>query len=251
MVLYCLFSVDGGLFLSLQRLFARGNPLEEKDESEDYKKEDITIRFSRKLAGPVVQRLEPISFVTPNRLTWFGFLWVIIGAGILIIAEDNILLLISVGLCYWIAHFFDIMDGMLARLRNTTSLNGKWLDTVLEEGKGFFFFIALGFHIQDATGHFTLNLGSTIIGPFNVWFLLFLLVGLAGWIQQMAAWGNFLLDEPRIVSAGNLYIVGIFLIFNILDWFLVLYFIGVVIVCFWTLFEKTFLFSPPTTKQTE
>jgi phosphatidylglycerophosphate synthase len=235
--------------MSLQRLFARGSPLGEKDSSEDYKKEDITIRFTRKLAEPIIPKIEPISIITPNRLTWFGFFWVILGAGILSVADDNILLLFSVGLCYWIAHYFDIVDGMLARARNASSSNGKWLDSVLEEGKGFFFFLGLGLNIQDTTGYFVLNLLGTDFGPFNVWMILFIMYGVERWIALMALWGNYVLDEPRVVSSGNIYMIWIILIFNLLELFLVLYTIGVILAATWTLFEKTFLFSPTQTSQ--
>ena len=229
--------------MSLQRIFARGKPFEEKDSDQDYKKEDITVRFYRSLARPVVARLDRFTFITPNRLTWFGFFWVIVGAGILIIAEDNILLLLSVGLCYWFAAYVDTLDGMLARLRKSTSKNGEWLDSILEEGKGLFFFFALGLHIQDSNGNFLVNLFQIELGPFNVWMVLFIMYGVERWVALMAVWGNVILDEPRIVSFGNIYIVGIFLLFNQLELFLLLFTIGVILAAIWTLIEKTFFFN--------
>jgi len=237
--------------MSLQRIFARGKAFSEKEDAQDYKKEDITVRFFRKIARPVVNFLNPYTFITPNRLTWFGFSWVIIGAWLLFIAENNIILLFLVGFCYWFAAYVDTMDGMLARLRKSSSKNGEWLDSILEEGKGLFFFIALGFHIQDLTGHFTLTLGTINIGPIHVWFLLFIMYGVERWIALMSVWSNVILEEPRIVSFGNVYIVWVFLIFNILDFFLVLYTIGVIFVAIWTLFEKTFDIFPPKTQSKE
>ena len=237
--------------MSLQRILARGEAFSEKSSDQDYKKEDITVRFFRKFARPVVNYLNRFTFITPNRLTWFGFLWVIIGAWLLIIAENNIFILFLVGFCYWFAAYVDTMDGMLARLRKSSSKTGEWLDSVLEEGKGWFFFIALGFHIQDLTGHFSLSLGEINIGPFHVWFLLFFMYGLERWIALMSVWGNVILEEPRIVSFGNIYIVWVFLIFNILDWFLVLYTIGIVFVTIWTLFEKTFNVSTAKTHSSD
>ncbi|MHA2175716.1 MAG: hypothetical protein ACXABI_12860 [Candidatus Hodarchaeales archaeon] len=41
--------------MSLQRIFARGKAFEEKESDQDYKKEDITVRFYRSLARPVVR----------------------------------------------------------------------------------------------------------------------------------------------------------------------------------------------------
>ncbi len=238
--------------MSLQKLLARGQSFNEKDSSQDYKKEDITIRFYRALARPVVARLEPYTFITPNRLTWFGFLFVILGAGLLVVAEDNILLLFLIGFFYWFAAYVDSLDGMLARLRNSTSKNGEWLDSVLEEGKGYLFFLAMGLHIQDAAGQFTLTFGSWEFGPLNVWLMLFIMYGAERWVALMAVWGNYILDEPRVVSFGNVYIFWIILILypillptlNIFSWTIVIYTFGALFATSWTLFEKTFLYSP-------
>jgi hypothetical protein len=59
----------------------------------------------------------------------------------------------------------------------------------------------------------------------------------------MAVWGNVILDEPRVVSFGNIYIVGIFLLLNQLELFLFLFTVGVILAATWTLIEKTFFFS--------
>jgi hypothetical protein len=132
---------------------------------------------------------------------------------------------------------------MLARLRNSSSKNGEWLDTVLEEGKGLFFFFALGLNIQDSNGNFMVNLLQIELGPFNVWMVIFVMYGVERWIALMAVWGNVILDEPRVVSFGNIYIVGIFLLLNQLELFLFLFTAGVILAATWTLIEKTFFFS--------
>ncbi|MHA2389934.1 MAG: CDP-alcohol phosphatidyltransferase family protein [Candidatus Hodarchaeales archaeon] len=238
--------------MSLQRILARGRSFDEKDSSQDYKKEDITVKFYRRLARPVVARLEPYTFITPNRLSWFGFTFVLLGAGLLIVAENNIFLLCIVGFSYWFAAYIDTLDGMLARLRKTSSKNGEWLDSVLEEGKGYIFFLALGLHIQDAAGQFTLTFGSWEFGPLNIWFMIFLMYGAERWLALMAVWGNFILDEPRVVSFGNVYVFWAILILypiflptlNIFSWTIVIYTIGSIFAASWTLFEKTILFSP-------
>ncbi len=240
--------------MSLQRILARGQSFDEKDSSQDYKKEDITVRFYRALARPVVSRLEPYAFITPNRLTWFGFAFVILGAGLLIVAENNIILLFLVGFSYWFAAYVDSLDGMLARLRNASTKNGEWLDSVLEEGKGYIFFLALGLHIQASAGsmQFTLTFDSWEFGPLNIWFMLFLMYGAERWVALMAVWGNYILDEPRVVSFGNVYIFWIILvlypillpILNIFSWTIVIYTLGAIFAATWTLYEKTFLYSP-------
>ena len=66
--------------------------------------------------------------------------------------------------------------------------------------------------------------------------------GAGGWLALMAVYGNVILNESRIVSYGNIYIVGFFILFNFLDWFLVLFTLGVLLAVIYTLFEKTFLF---------
>jgi len=190
--------------------------------------------------------ISPLEFITPNHVTWFSFFLTILGGLVLIIAEDKVILLLLVFLCYWFSSIFDCVDGQLARKRGTSSKKGGWLDRVLDEGKGFPFFIALGFHIQDMNGLFTLDFFSQQIGPFNVWMMLFLMYGAERWIALMAAWGNIILDESRAVSFGNFYIVGIFILLNILDWFLVLFTIGVLLAAVYILFEKTFLLREST-----
>jgi len=74
--------------------------------------------------------------------------------------------------------------------------------------------------------------------------ILFIMYGVERWIALMAVWGNYILDEPRIVSSGNIYFIWIILIFNLLELFLVLFTLGVILAAAWTLFEKTFLYSP-------
>lgn len=236
--------------MSLQRIFARGQPDKENDAREDYKQEHITIRFFRSIAKPIIRIIYPIKFITPNRITWFSFLLSLIGALTLILADDNIFLLFLVALFYWLSALCDCIDGELARKRGITTKRGEWLDRILDEGKGFPFFIALGLHIQDANGFFTLTLASIKIGTFNVWLLLFLLFGAGGWLTLMSIYGKFILDESSIVSYANIYIVGFFLLFNLLDWFLVLFTVGVLLMVIYTLFEKTFLFVEPPKKNT-
>ncbi len=230
--------------MSLQKLFTKfSKSLEEKDANEDYKKEDITVRTMRALANPMVELVYPVNFITPNRITWFGFAWVIIGALVLMVAEDNLFLLAIVAISYWLSSYLDTVDGMLARKRGFSTPNGAWLDSVLEEGKGYFFFFALALHIQDANGMFTLYFGTNPIITLNVWLTLFVMYGAERWLALMALWGNMILNEPRVVSMGHIYIVGVFLFLNILEWFLVIYTILVVVGSIYTLVEKTFLFN--------
>ena len=63
----------------------------------------------------------------------------------------------------------------------------------------------------------------------------------ASWLSIMSSLGNWILKEPIVVSNGNIYIVWIILIFNLLDWFLFLFTIGTFLAVVWTLIEKTFI----------
>lgn len=75
---------------------------------------------------PVVQLLARTP-ITPNIITWFGFL-VTLGAAALIITEH----LFAAGFVVLIAGFFDILDGALARRTNQTTQFGSVLDSTLD-----------------------------------------------------------------------------------------------------------------------
>ena len=65
--------------------------------------------------------------ITPNTLTWFGFL-LTIGAAVLITQGH----LLAAGMVVLIAGFFDILDGALARHINQTTRFGALLDSTLD-----------------------------------------------------------------------------------------------------------------------
>ncbi len=78
------------------------------------------------LTQPVVRLLAKTP-ITPNAITWFGFL-LAAGAAALIITEH----LFAAGFVVLIAGFFDIMDGALARRTNQTTRFGAILDSTLD-----------------------------------------------------------------------------------------------------------------------
>jgi len=78
------------------------------------------------LTQPVV-RLLARTPITPNTISWFGFL-VTVGAAVLIITEH----LFAAGIVVLIAGFFDILDGGLARHTNQASRFGAVLDATLD-----------------------------------------------------------------------------------------------------------------------
>ncbi len=65
--------------------------------------------------------------LTPNAISWFGFL-VTIGAATLIVTEQ----LFAAGLVILVAGFFDILDGVLARSTNRVTQFGAVLDATLD-----------------------------------------------------------------------------------------------------------------------
>ena len=65
--------------------------------------------------------------VTPNAITWFGFL-LAVGAAALIITEN----LLAAGFVALVAGFFDMLDGALARLTDRATRFGAILDSTID-----------------------------------------------------------------------------------------------------------------------
>lgn len=78
------------------------------------------------LTQPAVRLLARTS-ISPNVITWFGFL-LAAGAGALIITGH----IFAAGFVVLISGFFDILDGALARHTNRTSHFGAVLDSTLD-----------------------------------------------------------------------------------------------------------------------
>jgi len=78
------------------------------------------------LTQPTV-RLLARTPITPNIISWFGFL-VTLGAAVLIITEH----LFIAGFVVLIAGFFDTLDGELARNTNQSTKFGAFLDSTLD-----------------------------------------------------------------------------------------------------------------------
>jgi CDP-diacylglycerol--glycerol-3-phosphate 3-phosphatidyltransferase len=65
--------------------------------------------------------------VTPNTITWIGFVLAVGGAVLIAVGQ-----LLAAGLVVLIAAFFDILDGALARLTNRATPFGAVLDSTLD-----------------------------------------------------------------------------------------------------------------------
>ena len=78
------------------------------------------------LTQPVVRLLAKTG-ITPDVITWLGFL-VTIGASVILITGHPF----AAGFVVLVAGFFDTLDGALARSTNRTSVFGAFLDSTLD-----------------------------------------------------------------------------------------------------------------------
>jgi len=79
------------------------------------------------LTQPVAALLAKAPIITPNVITWFGFLVTLGAAGLIITGH-----LFTAGLVVLLAGFFDILDGALARRTNQATPFGALLDSTLD-----------------------------------------------------------------------------------------------------------------------
>ncbi len=82
--------------------------------------------IARYLTRPVVWLLAKTA-ITPDALTWAGFL-LSVGAAVLVVTEH----IFAAGLVVLVAGFFDMLDGALARYTNRITRFGSVLDSVLD-----------------------------------------------------------------------------------------------------------------------
>jgi CDP-diacylglycerol--glycerol-3-phosphate 3-phosphatidyltransferase len=82
--------------------------------------------ISNSITPPII-RLLARTPLTPNALTWLGFL-VNVGAAVLIVTGH----LLAAGVVVLVAGAFDMLDGALARLTNRVSRFGAILDSTLD-----------------------------------------------------------------------------------------------------------------------
>ncbi len=87
---------------------------------------EVRKTLARYSTQPVVQLLTRTG-ITPDAITWLGFL-VTVGAAVLIITGYPF----AAGFVVLVAGFFDTLDGALARSTNRTSDFGAFLDSTLD-----------------------------------------------------------------------------------------------------------------------
>ena len=102
--------------------------------------------------------------VTPDSLTWLGFLLSLF-AGALIITRN----LFAAGFVVLVAGFLDMLDGALARLTNRTTRFGAVLDSTLDRiGEAVILLSLLVLYAQEQSVLGSLLVGITLLGSFLV-----------------------------------------------------------------------------------
>ena len=204
----------------------------EKGPRHEYKKEDFIIRVHRKISEALVTLIYPVSFITPNIISWFGFALTLLSSLFLAIAVSNANYLIVAAVLYWLSAILDCVDGQLARKREETSFRGEWLESILEIMKGTAFWIAVGFNITTTK--------SVILG-FDVWFLITVVISFINILTFMSIYASWLFQESQPVSHGHVYIAMGIMVFNLLEIALVICTILAILAIIYTLFEKSLL----------
>ncbi len=217
-----------------------GKVNKEKPTKYSHKKEGFIIRFHRKLAKPVVDWIYPISFITPNQITWLGFILACLSALLIAISRNNYIYLILASLLFWLSAIMDCIDGQLARMRKSSSDKGEWLDSILEIGKGFFFWIGVGFNLS--------TFKSQILG-FNIWFLITINLTFLSFLTFMSIYSSWLFKESQPVSHGHVYFAIFVILFKLLELTLILFIIVTILSTVYMLIEKSLLLSNSTQDQ--
>lgn len=159
--------------------------------------------------------------VTPNQVTFFTLLLVIIASGLFLTSNQTYLIL--GGFLLVISHVFDACDGEIARYRNLKSNFGKWFDTVTEGPKQYFIFAGLSIGLYLQTG----NVIPLFLGMFSIGNFL-----LTDYIRIMNL--HMLSNEaPSVINVGKkfylgisdltLYVVFFAIIFNVVYYILWVY----------------------------
>ena len=114
-------------------------------------------------AYPVVQLLARTS-ITPNLITWSGFL-LALGASALVITEH----LFIAGLVVLVSGFFDMLDGALARSTNKATPFGAILDSTLDRlGEAALLLGLLVLYAREQSVLGIILVGAALLGSFMV-----------------------------------------------------------------------------------
>lgn len=102
--------------------------------------------------------------VTPNIITWFGFILAVATA--VLIAMEHLLI---AGVVVIIAGFFDILDGALARRTNRVTIFGAVLDSTLDRlSEGVILIGILYFYVEEGSTRGVLLAGAVLLASLLV-----------------------------------------------------------------------------------
>ncbi|OGO07673.1 MAG: hypothetical protein A2Y92_00915 [Chloroflexi bacterium RBG_13_57_8] len=113
---------------------------------------------------PPLARLLAKTPLTPNILTWFGFL-LTLGAAALIVTDH----LLAAGVVVLAAGLFDLLDGALARFTGRTTRFGAILDSTLDRlSEGALLLALLAVYTREQHVAASLVVGATMLGSITV-----------------------------------------------------------------------------------
>jgi phosphatidylglycerophosphate synthase len=148
------------------------------------------IVFGRPLAFLLLVLVGDVPLVTPNGLTWFSFLLLIVGAALVAFGGPEWWVLAAVLVNLNVA--VDCADGQLARYRKVSSPYGSYLDKVTDYLSFLLLFAALAHVSVQLTGE-TYYIYIAMLGLFSQ-----VMVGYVKWlsIADRLGKGKALLDLP-------------------------------------------------------
>ena len=103
--------------------------------------ENVVDGLYRRGTGPLAEYLARYSWLTPNRISFVGFLFGGVGASVCLLT----LPLWTAGILLALGNFFDYLDGDLARKQGRTSGEGAIFDAVLDRYGDFLVIGALAY----------------------------------------------------------------------------------------------------------
>ncbi len=159
-------------------------------------------KFRKKIASlisePIVNALSK-SGVTPDMLTWFGFILMLVAAGL--VAWNY---WIAGGLVLILGGSFDMLDGALARKIGSTSKFGAVLDSTLDRASEGILLIALAFHFSREESVAGVTLAAVVM----------LFSFLVSYIRSKAECINIECREGLFTRTERVIVLAVGLVFN-------------------------------------
>lgn len=181
------------------------------------------------LGRPVTRFLAKHTLVTPNQVSVLSFILAIVAAYFLFLGGyTNILIGASIA---FIANIFDMVDGCLARATGMGSLQGKWLDAMIDfiSFPLLVFALAIGLH-----NYLALVLGMLAIMSYPTHYLIihFYKNEITGKNERLPIPGKGKCEWLRDVYGSNLFYLFLFLgaVFNV----------PVLVLLFWATFGNMY-----------